>query len=110
MTVDSHITIVRPFSHELVYFIGFWGLTHEREIEALHTGSTGQTELPRERLRAMSLAVPEQNVLRQFNESVTPMVMKIASNQIESRNLSTLRDALLPKLMSGEIDVSSITL
>ena len=58
MTVDSHITIVRPKKAVLQNYIGFWGLSHEDEIEALHTGSTGQTELPRERVQALSLLLP----------------------------------------------------
>ena len=48
MTVDSHVTIVRPKIPILQSYIGFWGLSHESEIEAQHTGSTGQTELPRD--------------------------------------------------------------
>lgn len=53
MTVDSHVTIVRPKNQQLIFYIGLWGLAHEREIEALHTGSTGQTELPRDRVKAL---------------------------------------------------------
>lgn len=55
MTVDSHVTIVRPKDSILQSYIGFWGLSHESEIEAQHTGSTGQTELPRDRVKAMEL-------------------------------------------------------
>ena len=39
---------------------------------------------------------------------VAPMFAQIKANQIEIESLATLRDTLLPKLMSGEIDVSSI--
>ena len=49
LTVDSHVTIVRPAREELIFYIGLWGILHEKEIESLHTGSTGQTELPRDR-------------------------------------------------------------
>ena len=44
LTVDSHVTIVRPAREELIFYIGLWGILHEKEIESLHTGSTGQTE------------------------------------------------------------------
>ena len=110
MTVDSHVSIVRPLSEEWIYFIGFWGLTHEREIESLHTGSTGQTELPRERLKAMMLPTPDAVALAHFNESVAPMVQLITKNQQEDSVLSALRDSLLPRLMSGELDVSDLNL
>lgn len=105
MTVDSHVTIVRPKSKELIYYIGFWGLLHEREIESLHTGSTGQTELPRERIKAMELVVPDQETLAKFNAIVQPMTGTIINNQIQNNKLAALRDALLPKLMAGEIDI-----
>lgn len=108
MTVDSHVTIVRPKSKELIYYIGFWGLLHEREIESLHTGSTGQTELPRERIKAMELVLPDQTTLAKFNAIVQPMTETIINNQIQNNKLAALRDALLPKLMSGEIDVENI--
>ena len=56
LTVDSHVTIVRPAKENLIFYIGLWGILHEKEIESLHTGSTGQTELPRDRVKAMEQA------------------------------------------------------
>ena len=106
MTVDSHVTIVRPKSQELIYYVGFWGLLHEKEIESLHTGSTGQTELPRERIKAMELVLPDQTTLAKFNAIVQPMTETIINNQIQNNKLATLRDALLPKLMAGVIKLS----
>ena len=106
MTVDSHVTIVRPKSKELMYYIGFWGLVHEKQIESLHTGSTGQTELPRERIKAMELVLPDQVTLAKFNAIVQPMTETIINNQIQNNKLAALRDALLPKLMAGEIKIT----
>lgn len=110
MTVDSHITIVRPKNQQLIFYIGLWGLSHEREIEALHTGSTGQTELPRDRVRALELRIPDNDMLTRFNSVIEPMVSEIIVNQQENERLTNIRDILLPKLMSGEIDVSDIQL
>lgn len=110
MTVDSHVTIVRPKVPILQSYIGFWGLSHESEIEAQHTGSTGQTELPRDRVKAMELILPDGDTLSKFNELVIPMTDAVVSNQKENARLSQLRDTLLPKLMSGGIDVSELEL
>lgn len=110
MTVDSHVTIVRPKAPILQSYIGFWGLSHESEIEAQHTGSTGQTELPRDRVKAMELTLPDVDTLSKFNELVIPMTDVVVSNQKENARLSQLRDTLLPKLMSGELDVSELEL
>ena len=108
MTVDSHVTIIRPQNQLLLFYIGLWGISHEREIEALHTGSTGQTELPRDRVKAMELRLPDNDTLTRFNAVIAPMVSTIVVNQQENARLASVRDTLLPKLMSGEIDVSEI--
>lgn len=110
ITVDSHVTVVRPAKENLIFYIGLWGVLHEREIESLHTGSTGQTELPKERVKALELHLPDNGTLDRFNTLIAPMAAAIVSKQNENNKLATLRDALLPKLMSGEIDVSSVHL
>ena len=110
MTADSHITIVRPKNRLLLFYIGLWGISHEREIEALHTGSTGQTELPRERVKAMKLPLPDNDTLTRFNAVIEPLVSMVIANQQENVRLTDIRDSLLHKLMSGEIDVSNINI
>lgn len=108
LTVDSHVTIVRPAREELIFYIGLWGILHEKEIESLHTGSTGQTELPRDRVKMLKLLLPDNISLSRFNSIIAPMASTIISNQEENQKLANLRDTLLPKLMSGEIDVFNI--
>ena len=110
ITVDSHVTVVRPAKENLIFYIGLWGVLHEREIESLHTGSTGQTELPKERVKALELHLPDNGTLDRFNTLIAPMAAAIVSKQNENNKLATLRDALLPKLISGEIDVSAVQL
>ena len=61
-------------------------------------------------LNAMELRIPSAEVLLQFENSVAPMYETMNANENQSHKLSELRDALLPKLMSGEIDVSDIDL
>lgn len=59
-------------------------------------------------LNAMELRIPSEDVLLQFENSVAPMYEMIKKNEYQSCKLAELRDALLPKLMSGELDVSSL--
>lgn len=103
LTVDSHVTIVRPARENLIFYIGLWGISNEKEIESLHTGSTGQTELPRERVKAIELLLPDNEALDRFNAIIAPMAAAIVSNQEENKRLAEVRDTLLPKLMSGEL-------
>lgn len=110
LTVDSHITIVRTLKPEHALYLGFWAFAHERNIESLHTGSTGQTELPRDHVKAIRLVLPDATTLSWFNSIAEPAVKTIAANQNENKRLVALRDTLLPKLMSGEIDVTRVEL
>jgi len=56
------------------------------------------------------IGIPTQDDLLTFDEVVTPMFDTITANEAESIRLAALRNALLPKLMSGEIDVSDLDL
>ena len=56
------------------------------------------------------IMLPDTELLDAFDAITTPMVEQIVSNSIENKRLAIMRDALLPKLMSGEIDVSAIQL
>ena len=51
-----------------------------------------------------------KHALEEFNAIAFPVLEQLNSNKAENKRLSALRDALLPKLMSGELDVSDIDL
>ena len=61
-------------------------------------------------LNAMEVVIPSTSALAEFESLVDPMYRAMQENNIQSSKLSELRDALLPRLMSGEIDVSDIQL
>ena len=75
------------------------------------TGSTGsrQRTTPSDTL-SYELILPSEDELAKFQSLVSPMYAQIRINAIENDRLKRLRDSLLPKLMSGEIDVSTIQL
>lgn len=73
-------------------------------------GSKG-TKMPRgdkQQIMSYPVALPSEEELKEFNALALPVLAKIHSNKAENKRLSATRDALLPKLMSGEIDVSDI--
>ena len=100
--VDSHVTIVRPASDTDPFFLGINLTEREAEIEELGEGSTGQTELSRTRLGELKIITPSFDLQQAFGVVVGPLLMRIAENETQSRTLATLRDTLLPKLISGE--------
>ena len=75
------------------------------------TGSTGsrQRTTPSDTL-AFELVLPNAEEIAEYQGVVSPMFEQIKCNAIENDRLKRLRDSLLPKLMSGELDVSSIQL
>ena len=81
-------------------------------LKQLHITGTGTTQqqLTVPDFRKTEILVPSQEIVTLFTDTVEPIFEKIWANQSENENLSSLRDTLLPKLMSGEFDVSVIDL
>lgn len=61
-------------------------------------------------LNALQLYIPDGKTLQKFEELVQPMYSTIQENEKQSKKLATMRDTLLPRLMSGEFDVYNIDL
>jgi type I restriction enzyme S subunit len=105
-TVDSHITIVR-FDEAQVDPVcaGFAMLRAQPEIEAMGEGSTGQTELRRTQLGELAIALPSKERQRELSPKLDALEERADQALNESQGLATLRDTLLPQLMSGRLRV-----
>lgn len=81
-------------------------------LKQLHITGTGTTQqqLTVPVFQKTEILVPSQEIVTLFTATVDPIFEKIWANQNENEKLSSLRDTLLPKLISGELDVSSIDL
>lgn len=79
-------------------------------LKQLHITGTGTTQqqLTVPDFQKTEILVPSQEIVTLFTATVEPIFEKIWANQNENEKLSSLRDTLLPKLMSGEIDVSNL--
>ena len=73
-------------------------------------GSSGRQRVSAETIGQFRLPKFDERSLLKFGKAVAPMFLKMRYNSLENIRLAELRDALLPKLMSGEIDVSDIQL
>lgn len=80
-----------------------------RQLHITGTGTT-QQQLTVPDFRKTEIIIPDKNTMDSFTETVTPLFEQIWANEDENTKLAEVRDALLPKLMSGEIDVSDIQL
>lgn len=93
------------------WFYYLWTAHHlARFIAIAADKATTMGHIKREELAKAEVLIPCEEDYTSFNSIMQPIFELIISNRIESRKLATLRDELLPKLMSGEIDVSAVQL
>lgn len=105
-TVDSHVTIVRANTNLVnPLYLGFSLVSKQVEIEKLGEGSTGQTELSRENLGKLQILLPKRDIQDNFASIIKPLFEKIAINEKQNQELTSLRDWLLPMLMNGQVKV-----
>lgn len=80
--------------------------------ESITKGTVGavQQKLPIKNIQAISIPLLDKAEANNLFCALDPIFAEISSNIIQSANLASLRDTLLPKLMSGELDVSDIDL
>ena len=77
-------------------------------VKSIVTGAV-QPKISQANLKSIPVVIPSEAVLSELNNAIEPLFSQIRVNIEENKSLAALRDALLPKLMSGEIDVSDIT-
>ena len=93
------------------WFYYLWTAHHlARFIAIAADKATTMGHIKREELAKAEVLIPCEEDYTSFNSIMQPIFELIISNRIESRKLAVLRDELLPKLMSGEIDVSAVQL
>lgn len=92
------------FSNEYLYLL-FKSI--RKELISLGNGSVF-TNLKTDILKNFNTILPNQETLDKFNKIIKPIFALIQNNQREVKCLNELRDTLLPKLMSGEIDVENV--
>ena len=80
-----------------------------KDLASMNAGSAVPS-MTTDILNAMEVAIPSASALEEFEALVSPIYKAMQENDNQSKTLAKLRDALLPKLMSGEIDVSGIQL
>ena len=81
----------------------------EQHIKKTLAGST-QKYISLGELRKMPIIIPDEKQLKNYNSIAIPLIKQITTLTEENKRLSSLRDILLPKLMSGELDISNLDL
>lgn len=91
------------------WFYYFWIKHHLPDFQEIAAGkATTMGHIQRHHLREARVLVPSEKDLQEMDKVMSPLLDKLIANSLESRTLASLRDALLPKLMRGEVRVSEL--
>lgn len=85
-------------------FILLWAESVMEDIKSNASGSTF-AEISKKAFRPIQVIIPDRTILSLFDQTVSVIYQEITSNEHQSRTLAQLRDMLLPKLLSGELNV-----
>jgi len=89
------------------FFMLNWCQSNMQEIESRATGTTF-AEISKQNFRPIRVVLPTKNLMQAFTSKVEPLYDQIAANLRQSQTLASLRDTLLPKLLSGELRVENL--
>jgi type I restriction enzyme S subunit len=106
-TNQGFISIV-PLQEEARLFLLQHLLGRVEEIKSIATGATFK-EITKKSFRNLPILWPTSNILLQFNDLSYPLIQQVRYIKTQNELLKQARDMLLPKLMSGALDVSRIT-
>lgn len=87
-------------------------LRSSQGIEAIRKGTVGavQLKLPIKNIQSIAVPLLRDEELLPLNETLSAIFSQISANIVEMKQLADIRNTLLPRLMSGELDVSNIDL
>jgi type I restriction enzyme S subunit len=104
--VSQHVAIIRPSPGLPSRYLHLRMVDDEMKdfLIGFDAGGT-RPAVTKAQLETVPILVPPDALLGRFDELTNPLFRRIDSNRRESRTLATLRDTLLPKLMSGELRV-----
>lgn len=106
LTVDSHLTIVRPDKDKIQpSFLGLSLHFREADIEGLAAGSSGQTELSREALGSLIITIPPLSEQKRIVEIIASLDKVVSQTQSSIAEARYLRSALLTDLLSGQHEI-----
>ncbi|MBI2759303.1 MAG: restriction endonuclease subunit S [Chloroflexi bacterium] len=105
---NQQINSLIPNDEKSVFYSFFALRELGDEIRARGGGGSVLLNLNKGQFETMPILIPPVDLMHKFQEFAEPLLMRLLANEKESRTLASLRDALLPKLMRGEVRVSEL--
>ena len=107
--VNQSVIVIKSERNILPYL--FWNLVNRYdELRAISDSSSIRGSLTTKMIAAFEIPLANEQSLQAFADFAWSVIPQIENNLLENERLTALRDLLLPKLMSGEIDVTDIQL
>ena len=107
--VNQSVIVIHADKKILPYL--FWNLANRyEELRAISDSSSIRGSLTTKMIAAFEVPLANNDVIQAFSDFAWAVIPQIENNLLENERLAALRDLLLPKLMSGEIDVSAVQL
>ena len=105
--VNQSVIVIHAERNALPYL--FWNLANRyEELRAISDSSSIRGSLTTKMISAFEIPHANEDSLQAFADFAWSVIPRIENNLLENERLAAIRDSLLPKLMSGEIDVSNI--
>lgn len=108
--LNQHLFKVTSSTYDKWFYYAWTNHHLKRFIAIAADMATTMGHIKREELAKAEVLVPSQSDYNRIGDLLAPLYDLVIANRIENRKLAILRDELLPKLMSGEIDISDISL
>jgi len=102
---DTLVRIARPIPEIGVHYFGQSLMAWEPRLSTMGRGATNQTELSRGQIGEIDILVPSHSLVQQFEEYSEPIFSQASTLLEQNQKLKVARDLLLPRLMSGAIEV-----
>lgn len=108
-TTNQGFIVILPDDRWSASFIFEWLDSNAVELAALGTGATFK-EVTKGSFKSYPFVVPAEGILDAYKVAVEPIEQQVHVLEQKTRNLAALRNLLLPKLVTGQIDVSAVDL
>lgn len=102
---NQQINSIVPREQYLTPYLYFYMLNLENHFHDLASGGSATLNMNTSTFSKVTLLKPDEALLQTFGDTMQPQFNKIENNQRENMTLSSLRDTLLPKLLSGQLRI-----
>ena len=107
MTLGNNMIMLTSPKHNNYLYLFFKSYIGQGKIGGI-TGGSAQPKFNKTDFKSLEINYPDESQVDEFNEKTSALLDMISKLDEENKQLTALRDSLLPKLMSGELDVSDL--